>query len=267
MKSYDFIKFNLKLFLINTKNKKIRFKKKHFLKKKLIVSLTSYPPRFKTLPLVLNSILNQSIQVDKIILWIEKKDKSKLNSNILNFQGIKIEFCENDLFSYKKIIPVLRKYKNHNIITFDDDVIYNNDSVEKLVRQSQKYPNDIIANCIHKIKLINSFPVKYKLWERNYKKQTKYAFFTGGAGVLFPPGCFYKDISKKNYFMKIAPKADDIWLNWMAKLSGTKIRYSHINRNYEFIKLVKGGLYKKNVKQNYNDAQIRNIIKKYGFPY
>ena len=53
----------------------------------------------------------------------------------------------------------------------------------------------------------------------------------------------------------------------MAKLSGTKIRYSHINRNYEFIKLVKGGLYKKNVKQNYNDAQIRNIIKKYGFPY
>ena len=154
-----------------------------------------------------------------------------------------------ELFFYKKI--------NHFHIF----------QVEKLVKLSKKYPNDIIANCIHKIRLINYFPIRYRLWDRNYKKQTKYAFFTGGAGVLFPPNCFYKDISKKNYFMKITPTADDIWLNWMAKLKKTKIRNSLIGRNYEFIKLIKGGLYKKNVKQNFNDIQIKKIIKKYGFPY
>lgn len=267
MKFYDFIKYNYKLFIIKSNKSRTDITKNHCLKKKLIISLTSYPKRFKTLPLVLDSILNQSIRSDKIILWIEKKDKNKIPSQILNFKGIQLEICENDLFSYKKIIPALRKYKNCNIITFDDDVIYAQNSVEKLVKLSKKYPNDIIANCIHKIRLINYFPIRYRLWDRNYKKQTKYAFFTGGAGVLFPPNCFYKDISKKNYFMKITPTADDIWLNWMAKLKKTKIRNSLIGRNYEFIKLIKGGLYKKNVKQNFNDIQIKKIIKKYGFPY
>lgn len=266
LKFYDFVKYNYKLFIISNRKKTIQ-SKKHFLKKKLIISLTSYPKRFRTLPLVLNSLINQSIKADKIILWIEKKDKEKIPSQILNFKEIQLEICENDLFSYKKIIPALKKYKNCYIITFDDDVIYFRNSVEKLVKESKKYPKDIIANCIHKIKFINSFPIRYKLWSRNYKKQTKHAFFTGGAGVLFPPNCFYKDVSKKNFFMKITPAADDIWLNWMAKLKGTKIRYSSIKRNYEFIKLIKGGLYKKNVKQNFNDIQIKNIIKKYGFPY
>ena len=67
--------------------------------------------------------------------------------------------------------------------------------------------------------------------------------------------------------MEICPSADDIWLNWMAKLNNKKIRYSGIDKKYTLIKIIKSGLYKKNVKQNFNDVQIKRIIKKYGFPY
>ena len=267
LKIYNHLKYNLKLLIVNLSKKEVNFAKKHNLRKKLIVSLTSYPKRFRTLPLVLNSISNQTVLPDKIILWIENKDKKKLPSTVRNFRGIDIEFCENGLHSYKKIIPLLKKYRNSYVITLDDDVIYFKDTIEKLVFNSKKYPNDVIANCIHKIKLNKNHPTSYKLWSRNYRKQTKLAFFTGGAGVLYPPNCFYKDVLKKNHFKSLAPFADDIWLNWMAKLNKTNIRFSKIYKNYEYIKIIKGGLYQKNFKNSYNDIQIKNMIKRYGFPF
>ena len=267
LKFYNQIKYNLKLFIVNLFKRDVDFVKNHKLKKRLIVSLTSYPKRFRTLPLVLNSIMSQSILPDKIILWIENKDKKKLPSTVLNFKGVDIEFCKNGLFSYKKIIPLLKKYRNSYVITLDDDVIYFKDTIEKLVSNSRKFPNDVIANCIHKIRVKKRYPISYKLWSRNYRKQTKLAFFTGAAGVLYPPNCFYKDVLKKNYFRSLAPYADDIWLNWMAKLNKTNIRFSNIYKNYEYIKIIKGGLYQRNFKNSYNDIQIKNMIKKYGFPF
>lgn len=267
LKFYNQIKYNLKLYIVNLFKRDVDFVKNHKLKKRLIVSLTSYPKRFRTLPLVLNSIMNQSILPDKVILWIENKDKEKLPSTVLNFKGVDVEFCENGLFSYKKIIPLLKKYRNSYVITLDDDVIYFKETIEKLVSNSRKFPNDVIANCIHKIKVKKRYPISYKLWSRNYRKQTKLAFFTGAAGVLYPPNCFYKDVLKKNYFRSLAPHADDIWLNWMAKLNKTNIRFSNIYKNYEYIKIIKGGLYQRNFKNSYNDIQIKNMIKKYGFPF
>ena len=49
----------------------------HNLKKKLTVSITAKLERFFFLDLTLKSILNQSIQPDEIILWIEHKNKKK----------------------------------------------------------------------------------------------------------------------------------------------------------------------------------------------
>lgn len=264
---YNSLKYNFKVWLINFSNKEITNYKKHTLKKKLIVSLTSHPLRFKTLPLTLNSILNQSVNADKIVLWIEKKNKKKLPFSVLNFKGVSIEYCENNLISYTKIIPTLRKYPQSYIITIDDDVIYSNKLIENLVYKSNRYPNDIIANRIHKIRIINKKPAKYNSWHFNFKKDTKYAFFTGTGGVLYPPNCFYKDVLKVKYFKKLAPLGDDIWLNWMARIKGVNVRRSNHEKTSETIKSISGGLYKKNVKQNYNDVQIRNMNKKYGFPF
>lgn len=264
---YNLFKYNFKVWLVNFSSKKILSYNKHNLKKKLVISLTSYPARFKTLPLTLNSILNQSVHADKIVLWIENKDKKKLPSSVLNFKGISIEYCENNLISYTKIIPTLRKYPDCYLITIDDDTIYPNKLIESLVSASNKFPNDIIANRIHKIRIINKKPAKYNSWYFNFKKDTKYAFFTGTGGVLYPPNCFYKDVLIAKYFKKLAPLGDDIWLNWMARMKGTNVRFSGYEKISESIKSIRGGLYKKNIKQNYNDIQIRNVSKKYGFPF
>ena len=90
LKIYNHLKYNLKLLIVNLFKKEVNFAKKHNLRKKLIVSLTSYPKRFRTLPLVLNSISNQTVLPDKIILWIENKDKKKLPQTLTVDQTIRL---------------------------------------------------------------------------------------------------------------------------------------------------------------------------------
>ena len=70
---------------------------------------------------------------------------------------------------------------------------------------------------------------------------------------------FLKDVTNKNY-LQLCPYNDDIWLNWMVKLNNKKIIYSEFNEKFIMIKKIKTGLFKKNVKQNFNDVQIKNII-------
>ena len=233
----------------------------------MVVSLTSYSKRFKTLPLVLNSIQNQTILPDKIELWIEENDKPLLSDKIYKFKDVDIKICENGLFSYKKIIPSLKENDDRFIVTFDDDIIYPNNSLETLINQYKEYPGNIIANRVHKIKLRDTLPDKYIEWQKNFKGDSNLNFFTGVGGVLYPPKCFYKEILDKKIFLDLCPSNDDIWLNWMAKLNNNKIKFSGINREFVMIKLIKSGLFKKNVKQNYNDIQIKRIIGKYGFPF
>ncbi len=256
--------FKLKRIVLVSSN---HSQKKHNLDKELIISLTSYAPRFKTLPLVLDSIQKQSIKADKIELWIEENDKNNLDTNLLKFKNINIRFCEDDLFSYKKIIPAYRENSDRYIVTFDDDIIYPKDSLECLINKSKDFPNDVIANRVHKIKLNNNSPDKYNNWNHNYKKSDNYIFLTGAGGVLYSPNCFYKDFLNVELLKRICPTNDDIWLNWMIKLNKRNVRFSGITTNYELIKLIKSGLYKINVKKENNDIQINAMINEYGFPY
>ena len=262
------IYINLKYFFkLKTVNYFFHSTRSHGLDKELIISLTSYPERFKTLPLVLESLQKQSVAADKIELWIEENDKNKLTSEIFKFNKVKVKFCENDLFSYKKIIPALAENKNRYIATFDDDVIYPFNSLESLINMSKNFPGDIIANRMHKIKLINNMPDTYNNWEHDFKKFDPLVFLTGVGGVLYPPRSFHDDILKIDLFKKFCPTNDDIWINWMIKLNKNNIRFSNIATSYEMIKIIKTGLYKKNVKQKHNDTQINLMIEQYGFPY
>ena len=151
--TYLKLKYFLKIRKIYTSIEKFNYenKKKHSLDKELIISLTSYSERFNTLPLVLNSLQNQTILPDKIELWVEQNDESLLPDKIYKFKGVSIKICENGLFSYKKIIPSLKENDDRFIATFDDDIIYPNNSLEALVEQYKKFPGNIVANRITKL--------------------------------------------------------------------------------------------------------------------
>ena len=266
--TYINAKYYIKIKIIYSKiNQENQLIKKHDLNKELVVSLTSYNKRFSTLPLVLDSLQRQTIKPDKIELWIENKDIKFLPKNISKFKNIDIKICENDLFSYKKIIPTLCENQDRYIVTFDDDIIYPEKTLEQLVNKSKKYPDCVIGNRVHKIKIINKTADSYNNWNLNNFENSKLNFFTGVGGVLYPPKSLFKDVTNKELFKKLCPHNDDIWLNWMVKLNNKKIIYSEFNEKFIMIKKIKTGLFKKNLKQNFNDVQIKNIIKEYGFPF
>ncbi len=188
-------------------------------KPKLIVSLTSYPARINTVHLVIESLINQTKQADKIILWLNPEQfpngEADLPKNLrdLTEQGLTIDWYHN-IRSYTKLIPTLRKYPNDLILTVDDDIIYKPTMIEKLYKSYLKYPNDINAHRVtkfiykkDKFKTIGGG----KYWHRGAHPLNK---LTGVGGVLYPQRCFHPDIFNEDLFKKLAPTNDDHWF-WL----------------------------------------------------
>ena len=268
-KLYNLIKFIFYFACMSFANIK-KISPNHKLNKNLTVSLTAKKERFYSLHIVLKSIFNQTILPDEIILWIEKDYKNFLPERVLNFKkkGLKIFYCKN-YRSYNKIIHTLSLRKNNYIITFDDDIIYHKKSIEYLVKKIKNSNENIIANRIHRIKLIKNKPISYVNWNWNSTNTQKHKlnFQTGVYGVLYPPNCFHKDICKSKIFQKLSPTADDLWIYWMIRLNKRFVIWSGFNkRNIEIMNLNNKNLRKINISNNNNDYQIKNLIKYYKFP-
>ena len=264
--------FFFKYLILNRSLKLNKIIPNHNLDKKLTVSLTAKFERLNFLHLTLESIINQSIKPDEIILWIENRYKNKIPKKILKLKkfGLQILFCKN-LKSYNKIIHTLKIRKKNYIITFDDDIIYNEKAIEFLIKKVKKNKRVVVANRIHKI-IYNKkkYPVSYISWKWNYTnpKKNKLNFQTGVYGVLYPPNCLHKDTTKEKKFMKLSPYADDIWLYWMIRLNKNFVMWSGFKeKNIERIIFDKNNLRKLNISKKRNDVQIKNLIKYYGLPY
>ncbi len=264
--------FFFKYLILNRTLKLNKIRPNHNLDNKLTISLTAKFERFNFLHLTLKSIITQSIQPDEIILWIEYKYKKKIPKKTLELKkfGLQILFCKN-LKSYNKIIHTLKIRKKNYIITFDDDIIYNKKATEFLVKKAKKNKKSIIANRIHRI-IYNKkkYPISYANWKWNAtnQKKNKLNFQTGVYGVLYPPNCLHKDITKEKKFIKLSPYADDIWIYWMIRLNSRFVIWSGFEeKNIERIIFDKNNLRKFNISKNNNDLQIKNLIKYYGLPY
>lgn len=201
-------------------------------KNELIVSLTSYPKRINSVHLAIESLLMQSMKPNKIILWLAASEfpSKELPKSVLVLKkyGLSIEWCD-DLKSYKKLIPALLKYPNAIIMTFDDDLYYPKNVVKNLYNSYITNPLSIPCNRVTKIFVDGN---EYKTIRGGYDiypVDTYLHKLTGCGGVCYPPNSLYKDVTKKDLFMNLAPTNDDIWFWAMAILNGRKCK---IIQNY-----------------------------------
>lgn len=247
-------------------------KKSHLLPSKLIISLTSYPPRFSKLHLTIKSLLNQSIMPDKIILWIAHDDKEHLPSNVREYEKkfcrFEIRYCD-DLRSFKKIIPALIEFPDDFLVTVDDDVFYSRKWLEGLCESWCGESKEIVAYRVHKVIFNQDGSLKpYSKWQQYYKnfESNDYLFPTGIGGVLYPPYSLHHEVTNISLFLKLCPHADDIWLFWMERLNHCSVRVP--KRKFNVINWLgtdQNGLAQLNVSNNGNDIQIANLQKHFGF--
>lgn len=247
-------------------------RKPHELGAPLIVTLTSYRPRFPTLGLTLRSLLDQTVQADRTILWVSKEDLPHLPRDVVKLQefGLEIRTCA-DLRSYTKLIPALQAFPGAWFVTADDDVYYQSDWLESLVDEAGTHDQTVIAARAHLARLDESGRLlPYLQWEigtdcRRAPSAETRLFLTGVGGVLYPPGCFADAVTDESAFMRLCPYGDDIWFFWMTRLAGTEQL-----RNVQGIDLLtwpqsqEAGLFHENQFNKRNDVQIRNMEEAFG---
>lgn len=242
---------------------------------RVIVSLTSYGRRVaRTLKYPVYSMLLQSRRPDKIVVWLDNENfsESSLPSSVKRLEkfGVEIRFCE-DIKSYKKLIPSLKLYPEDIIVTIDDDIIYERNTLKCLLDRHSAYPDDIICTMAH-IPTFDPDSLKsYNDWRLNVcYSEEELIFPLGGSGTLYPPHSLYKDVTDASLFMKLAPQADDIWFWVMALKNGSRIRMSGLNRMYRQIDLMyqqthrNASLKDSNLGENRNDTQIKAVFGHYG---
>lgn len=235
----------------------------------IIVSLTSFPKRINRLWLVVESILRQTKKADMIILWLSisqfpNRDQS-LPQRLVNMRkrGLDIRYIEEDIRSHKKYYYVFQQYPNDHIITIDDDIFYRSTMIEDLWNYHLKYPNSIIAQFSKTMKWSLTGEIgPYQSWVNIWNKtiESEQSFFGSGGGTFFPPKSLHDNVLNKQLFLKLCPLADDIWLNAMARLKGTKVVktfYSSqflpvMNKNDITLASINNG-------DNFNDKQIKAV--------
>lgn len=241
---------------------------------RVIVSLTSFPARIFQVADVVENMLIQTMRPKKVVLWLAKENfKHGVNDlpiRLLDLQkyGLEIKWCEQDIRSYKKLIPALEEYPDDLIVTVDDDLIYPLDMIEKLYDAYRKYPNAIIAMRTHRIVFDENNKIRpYREWKMeddSYILEPRMDLFaTTGAGTLFPPHLLHEDATNINEILELCPTADDVWFKFMSLLNHVPVvlaapieRLQYIDGTQE-----EGTLWEVNMWNN--DLQIADMLKKY----
>ena len=203
--------------------------RKHNLPGELIVSLTSYPARFPTLHLTLRSLLAQTVQPDRLLLWIAEEDLPQLPAEVHSLEafGLEVRGCE-DLRSYKKLVPTLRAHPGAYIVTADDDVYYRPDWLETLVGGVVEGERAVICHRTHRLRRqIGGRIVPYIQWEWDVRDAAARApstdlVPTGVGGVLYPPGSLDPKVTDQALFQRLCPDGDDLWFYWSARTAGSR---------------------------------------------
>jgi glycosyltransferase involved in cell wall biosynthesis len=196
----------------------------------VIISLTTYSKRIESVDKVIASLLEQTVTVDKIILWLDESETNfeqlpkQLRSLISN--RFEVKFCPN-YKSYKKLIPTLQEYPEAVIITFDDDISYPKDQVEKLLLAHYENPNEVITNVARNILVKDGQLQPYTTWLHAFEEQVGKPLVSllpiGVGGILYPSGSLNEEVLNIDAFMVLAPHGDDLWLKCMTLWNNRKV--------------------------------------------
>ncbi|GMO15787.1 MAG: glycosyl transferase [Mycoplasmoidaceae bacterium] len=200
----------------------------------IIVSLTSFPERIDNLYKTIESLFNQSIRPNKIVLWLNKLQFAKIDlpkslTEITKI-GLEIKWVKKDFKSFNKLYYSLIEYPSDIIITVDDDQIYMKNLIKELIKAHKKYPDSIISTTLHEYITKNNQLLSY--YDRRVNSQRSHPKIAqtprychqlmGYAGVLYKKVFFNDEFFNYSSFTKLCHKNDDIWFWAMGVHNSTR---------------------------------------------
>lgn len=238
----------------------------------LVVSITSFPKRINIVYLTIESILNQSIKPEKILLQLSLDEFPKgdrdLPKELLDQKKrwLTISFNHWNIKAHKKLTPTLAVNKNKVIVTVDDDILYPSWFLLRLFNKYKEYPKDIIWFRWHRISVKNNCILPYSEWMNDDSIESwNLLMLTWCSWILYPPNSLDDEIFNEKVFMDICPHNDDIWFKAMAikkwvihrKVSEKSIQFpTTINSQVEVLSKI-------NIHWWANDIQFSKVFSKY----
>ena len=242
---------------------------------KYIASMTTYPARFNSALSAIESINNQTVKPDTLVVHISEEDWGQAEKDFIRpakfrFKNrVIIEPCEN-LKPANKILHTAKKFPDRNIITFDDDVLYPRNRAETLIEKHKLYPDNPICFRTRKVSFDRKKVNPYSSWKLSYDKggPNSLNFPTSVSGSLYPAGIFPESFFDVETYREICQYNDDIWTYFHMLMSdlplvsgGSEIVPTGVNGAQD------SALWKRNVRLNGNDEMISNMEKRYGSLY
>lgn len=196
-----------------------------------IVSLTTFPARINNLWMVLYCLFRQTVRPAKIIVILTEEEMPQgakaLPSSLDYFmdKGVEFHFVRENLFPHNKYFYARQWFSERIIITVDDDLLYYPDTIERLMKLHEIYPDAVCSNRIQKIKFDDSGIYPHGEWELVFKQQSPSHSFLGlgYSAVLYPPKFVYKDLYNTKLIKELCLKADDLWLKAMELHANVKV--------------------------------------------
>ena len=233
----------------------------------ITVSLTSYPARIKFVHLAIKSLMLQTVNPDRILLWLaeEQFPDKQLPSELTGLQKYGLEICwTNDLYGHKKYFyPVKNQKPDEVIITYDDDLIYSKNSISRLLKTHKKHPNCLVCERGQTIisENINN-PGRWKtISDIGINSPTYSMNPSPGGGCLIPYGAFYEDAGNESVIRELAYKNDDLWYMFMCAQNGT--RMIKTRKYHKPFSTIKGSQFEQmafeNINNNYNSVVLERL--------
>lgn len=191
---------------------------------RLIISMTSFPPRINGVSKVWYSIFRQNVDrsLYKAVLVLAEPEFPKKEESlpedlriVVEAFNIEIIWTQYNIKSHKKLIPTLLKYPNDDILVIDDDVIREEGWLACFIEDHKKHPNDIIAGTIL-YHLKNDEFIRYPNFLvgcTDFGEIIKNGRPANGAGgTLYPKNTFTdKRFFDEELFMNLSPTSDESW--------------------------------------------------------
>lgn len=189
---------------------------------RIVVSLTSIPPRYPRLVETLQSLLNQSIPPDAIYLNVATSyarefgdELDELPPRIAKLRKVTVNYCE-DFGPATKIIPTLDLETDPEtvIITADDDVAYHPEMIKSLVDAYRQWPAAAYGHSGQMIDMLDEFGPTVVSAVNHARESVPVDILEAYRGGLYKRGWF-DDSVKRIRESRFEPcfRTDDIWIS------------------------------------------------------
>jgi hypothetical protein len=248
----------------------------------VVVSLTTHGDRIGTVSIGIESIARGTVRPQRLVLWLDSpEDVAACPAPLrrLERRGLEIRAASDYGHSkggpandgqpnygpHTKYYPYVASTPRHTVplVTADDDIVYPPKWLAQLVDAAERHPGTVSAHWVSIIGVGGDRIAGYTTWVRARDTAVRPAnFATGVSGVIYPPEMLEEVRRHGDSFLQSCPRADDIWLKWVALRAGIPVRQiGPVPRHFPIIPGSQGQtLMSTNVGENQNDHCIRGLF-------